>query len=120
MDGQYLYLAAVVAFGFGLAVYARYDYRKSKARYMKGKQETEIDTLVSGPRDQSLTPEKKALYDAIKEKAAELDVLYENLPDSRYKAVALNDLEASVMWIIKELTALRESTGRLAPERCAF
>ncbi|MEJ0050128.1 MAG: hypothetical protein WDN02_02740 [Methylovirgula sp.] len=120
MDGQYLYLATLVAMGTGLAIYSRYNHRKSKARYIKLKKAKEIDALVSDPRDQSLTPEKKALYDAIKEKAAELEVLYENLPDSRYKAVALNDLEASVMWIIKELTALRESTGRLAPERCAF
>ncbi len=105
MDGQYLYLAAVVAFGCGLAVYARYDYRKSKARYRKVKKETEIDALVSRPGDQPPTPERKALYDAIKEKAAELEALYEKLPGGRYKALALTDLEASVMWIIKELTA---------------
>ncbi len=91
--------------GTGIAVFARFNYRRTIARYRKVKKEAEIHALVSRPRDQPPTPEKKTLHDAIKEKAAELAALYEKLPDGRYKALALTDLESSVMWIIKELTA---------------
>ena len=103
--GEYIYLAAVLALGFGIAIHARYAHRKSKPRYLEVKKEIETNALVSRSRDQPLTAEKLALYDAIKEKAAELEALYENLPDGRYKALAMTDLESSVMWIIKELTA---------------
>jgi hypothetical protein len=100
--GECIYMAALLALGFGIAIYARYDHRKSKARYLEVKKEIETNARS---RDQPLTPEKLALYDAIKEKAAELEALYENLSDGRYKALAMTDLEASVMWIIKGLTA---------------
>ncbi len=105
MDGQYLYLATLGALGPGIAVFARYNYRRSLARYKEAKKKIEVDAPVSRPRGLPLTPQMEALYDAIEEKAAELETLYEQLPDGRYKALVLTDLESSVMWIIKELTA---------------
>jgi hypothetical protein len=58
---------------------------------------------VSRPRDQPPTLEKNALLDA--QKSNELEEPYKQVPGSRYKALALTDLEASVMWIIEELAA---------------
>lgn len=52
-----------------------------------------------------LTEDNKAKIKTIKEKAAELLSLYNELPNSRYKSLAVTELENSVMWIAKELTA---------------
>ena len=57
------------------------------------------------PRYRALTDDEKALHDAIKDKAAELEALYGKLPPGRYNALAITSLEQSVMWIVKELTA---------------
>jgi hypothetical protein len=58
------------------------------------------------PRYRVLTPEEHALHDAIKDKAAELEALFDQVnKDGRYKALAITSLEQSVMWIIKGLTA---------------
>lgn len=57
------------------------------------------------PKYRALSDDEKALHDAIKDKAAELEVLFEHLPDGRYKSLALTDLEKSVMWIVKQLTS---------------
>jgi hypothetical protein len=57
------------------------------------------------PRYRALTDEEKALHDALKAKAAELEALYERVKPGRYKSLAFTDLESSVMWIVKELTS---------------
>ena len=57
------------------------------------------------PRYRALTDDEKALHDALKEKAAELETLFERVKNGRYKALAFTSLEQSVMWIVKELTA---------------
>jgi hypothetical protein len=56
------------------------------------------------PHYRALSAEEQALLDAIKAKAAELEVLYEQVKDGRYKALAMTSLEQSVMWIVKEVT----------------
>lgn len=57
------------------------------------------------PQYRALSDDEKALHDAIKAKAVELEALFDQVPDGRYKALAMTDLEKSVMWIVKQLTA---------------
>jgi hypothetical protein len=60
------------------------------------------------PRYRELTPEEKQLHDQLKDKAAELEMLFTQVKagqPGRYKALALTDLENSIMWIVKELTS---------------
>lgn len=57
------------------------------------------------PTYRALTAEEKALHDAIKDKAAELEVLYAQVKPGRYNSLAVTALEQSVMWVVKELTA---------------
>jgi hypothetical protein len=57
------------------------------------------------PRYRQLTDDEKALHDDIKNKAAELEVLFGKVKPGRYNALAMTALEQSVMWIVKELTA---------------
>lgn len=57
------------------------------------------------PRYRALTDEEKALHDALKNKAAELESLFKQIKPGRYRSLALTDLESSVMWAIKELTS---------------
>jgi hypothetical protein len=57
------------------------------------------------PRYRQLTGEEKALHDALKDKAAELEALFEEVPDGRYKALGMTSLEQSIMWIVKQLTS---------------
>ena len=59
------------------------------------------------PRYRQLTDDEKALHDAIKAKAEELENLYAKVspPMGRYNALAITALEQSIMWIIKDLTA---------------
>jgi hypothetical protein len=58
------------------------------------------------PQYRALTDEEKALHDALKQKAAELEALYEKVGcGSRYGSLAMTSLEQSVMWIVKELTS---------------
>lgn len=52
-----------------------------------------------------LTEEELALHNALKDKAAELETLFNQVNDCRYKSLALTSLEESIMWIVKELTA---------------
>lgn len=67
--------------------------------------DTKIETSRFRPRYRALSDEEKALHDAIKEKATEIERLFEKVNAGRYRALALTALEESVMWIIKELTA---------------
>jgi hypothetical protein len=57
------------------------------------------------PRYRALTDDEKALHDALKDKAQELEALFNRVKDGRYKALAFTSLEQAVMWIVKELTA---------------
>lgn len=65
----------------------------------------EMKTSRFRPRYRALTVEEKDLHDAIKEQAAQLEELYEQVKNGRYRALALTSLEESVMWVIKELTS---------------
>jgi hypothetical protein len=57
------------------------------------------------PTYRALTDEEKALHDALKTKAAELEALFDNVKSGRYNSLAITSLEQSVMWIVKELTS---------------
>lgn len=67
--------------------------------------EDAISTSRFRPRYRALTEDEKALHDALKAKAEELENLFNQVRDGRYKALALTSLEQSIMWIVKELTA---------------
>lgn len=57
------------------------------------------------PRYRALTDDEKALHDAIKSKADELEQLFQKVKPGRYNALAVTALEQSVMWVVKELTS---------------
>ena len=58
------------------------------------------------PRYRTLTDEEKKLHDEIKNKAEELEILFNKLHrPSLYHSLALTFLEESVMWAVKELTS---------------
>ena len=57
------------------------------------------------PRYRALTDEEKKLHDLLKDKAAELEVLFGAVKPGRYNALAITALEQAVMWIVKELTS---------------
>jgi len=67
--------------------------------------DTAIPVSRFRPRYRALTDEEKALHDTLKEKAAELEALFEQVKPGRYRSLAFTDLESAVMWAIKELTA---------------
>ena len=67
--------------------------------------ETAIKVSRFRPRYRALTDEEKALHDALKDKAGELETLFEQVKPGRYHSLAITSLEQSVMWIVKELTA---------------
>ena len=56
------------------------------------------------PKYRALNDEELKLHNEIKDKAAELEQLFNKVSDGRYKALAFTSLEESVMWIVKELT----------------
>lgn len=57
------------------------------------------------PQYRALSEDEKALHDALKNKAAELEELYAKVKPGRYNSLAITSLEQSVMWIVKELTS---------------
>lgn len=57
------------------------------------------------PRYRQLTEDEKRLHDEIKEKAAEMEALFDTVKPGRYNSLAVTALEQSIMWIVKELTA---------------
>ena len=57
------------------------------------------------PRYRALTDDEKALHDAIKSKAVELEALFEQVGRGRYQALGMTALEQAVMWTVKELTS---------------
>ena len=72
-----------------------------------GRQSTSVAEPVSRfrPRYRALTDDEKALHDAIKAKASELESLFEEVKPGRYRSLGLTALEESVMWTVKELTS---------------
>jgi len=70
----------------------------------KRQADTNIPVSRFRPRYRALTDDEKALHDAIKDKATELEALFEKVCPGRYRSIALTSLEESVMWVIKELT----------------
>lgn len=69
----------------------------------------QADTAISvsrfRPRYRALTDDEKALHDAIKSKADELEQLFQKVKPGRYNSLAVTSLEQSVMWVVKELTS---------------
>lgn len=57
------------------------------------------------PRYRALLDDEKALHDAIKDKASELEALFEKVKNGREKSVAFTKLEEAVMWVVKGLTS---------------
>lgn len=59
------------------------------------------------PTYRALSDEEKALHDTLKNKATELENLFDqvNADGSRYKSLAITALEESIMWIVKDLTS---------------
>jgi hypothetical protein len=57
------------------------------------------------PKYRALSDDEKALHDAIKAKATELEALFEAVKPGRYRSFGFTALEEAVMWTIKELTA---------------
>jgi hypothetical protein len=51
-----------------------------------------------------LDDSERGLIKRIKDKAEELAQLYEQATSSRYRSLALTELESSVMWVVKEIT----------------
>ena len=72
-----------------------------------GRQSDKIDEPVSRfrPRYRALTDGEKALHDAIKGKATELEALFDQVKPGRYRSLGLTALEEAVMWTVKELTS---------------
>lgn len=72
-----------------------------------GRQQDSVTAPVSRfrPRYRALSEEEKALHDALKSKAAELETLFEQVKPGRYHSLAITSLEESIMWIVKELTS---------------
>lgn len=71
------------------------------------RQSADVNHAVSRfrPTYRALTDDEKALHDALKAKAVELEELFEKVKPGRYKALAMTSLEQSVMWVVKELTS---------------
>jgi hypothetical protein len=57
------------------------------------------------PTYRALDDEEKALHDALKNKAVELEQLFAQVKPGRYNSLAITSLEQSIMWIVKELTS---------------
>lgn len=67
--------------------------------------DTKIELSRFRPRYRALSEDEKALHDAIKAKAQELEALFEQVKPGRYRALGFTALEEAVMWTVKELTA---------------
>lgn len=66
-----------------------------------------VDEQVSRfrPKYRALTDDEKALHDAIKAKAEELETLFDKVKPGRYRALGFTALEEAVMWTVKGLTS---------------
>lgn len=57
------------------------------------------------PTYRALTDEEKALHDALKAKAVELEALFDQVKPGRYRSLGFTALEEAIMWTVKELTS---------------
>ena len=64
-----------------------------------------IETSRFRPKYRALSDDEKALHDAIKAKAVELESLFDQVKPGRYRSLGFTALEEAVMWTVKELTA---------------
>lgn len=76
------------------------------------RQSADVNEKVSRfrPRYRALTDDEKKLHDEIKAAAVQLEAMIEQVRDKapgsgRYAALAITDLESSIMWAVKALTA---------------
>lgn len=71
------------------------------------RQSDRVDAPVSRfrPTYRALTGDEKALHDALKAKAVELETLIETIKPGRYRSLAITELEKAIMWAVKELTS---------------
>ncbi len=67
--------------------------------------DTAMPTSRFRPRYRALSEAEKALHDDIKNKAVELEQLFNKVKPGRYNSLAITSLEQSVMWVVKELTS---------------
>lgn len=67
--------------------------------------DTAIGVSRFRPKYRALSDDEKALHDALKNKAAELEELFGKVKAGRYNSLAITSLEQSIMWIVKELTS---------------
>jgi len=67
--------------------------------------DTAIPVSRFRPKYRALTDDEKALHDALKDKAGELEALFGRVKAGRYNSLAITSLEQSIMWIVKELTS---------------
>lgn len=72
-----------------------------------GRQSDDVAEVVSRfrPKYRALTDDEKALHDAMKSKAAELEALFEQVKPGRYRSLGFTALEEAIMWTVKELTS---------------
>lgn len=72
-----------------------------------GRQSDSVTEPVSRfrPKYRALTDEEKALHDAVKAKAVELESLFDQVKPGRYRSLGFTALEEAVMWMVKELTS---------------
>ena len=72
-----------------------------------GRQSNDVEEPVSRfrPRYRALSDEEKALHDALKAKATELETLFGQVKPGRYASLAMTHLETSIMFVVKELTS---------------
>lgn len=54
----------------------------------------------------SLNISESALISEIKDKAVELEELFEKVKPGRYRSLAFTALEESIMWAVKEITGV--------------
>lgn len=71
------------------------------------RQSSDVNHPVSRfrPTYRALTDDEKALHDALKSKAVELEGLIETIKAGRYRSLAITSLEEAIMWAVKELTS---------------
>lgn len=72
---------------------------------LDARQENNIVSSRFRKRYRQLTEVEVALHDDIKEHAAALEALFEQVPPGRYRSLAFTALEEAIMWAVKELTA---------------
>jgi hypothetical protein len=66
--------------------------------------QTDLSKSRFRKRYRQLSDTELKLNDAIKDKAAQLEALYDLLPSARYTSIAYTELETSVMYAVKQIT----------------